>query len=567
MFRRTPRRALLTLALALAALAWPPAPPAAVAQASNLLQDSGFEAGASAWALCGSAEVVDAGAPGVTPAMVYGGRRAVRLTYSEGAICGSPVFDPHGAAVQTVAIPAGAEDVSISFWYSRVGNPVWDLKVSLAEPGGFGYLAEVDIENLPGWHLFRYELSLQQLEAVRGRSVELKLAAEYSVNTSSPPQEERPGFYVDEVRVVPAIERTPASPRPPELRPDGAAPIVYLDAELGGIARMEADGSGARRIYASGVTPASPTWSSGGDRVAVIEGWLTPEDTSDVRVNNAQISRVIVFDGAGGNVRELYRTAGLPGFRPTLPTPGDPERPALDVEASSIAWSPDDRQVALAICARNRYKNGSSEDPTCWVELIDVATGKSNGKFEPGFAPRWSRANRIIYSNEDAYKAKAQGIYEVDLAVAPPVERLLVPGMGAQFKPAFYADRDPAWSPEGSRFVTIRKVDGYHLDQGGNTVAHYGLMLFSRGDPLGRQILLIDQGGSPGNLTWSADGNIVLYTLFQGQGADIWWADVRTGATGPLTEGGVSGAPSWRLGALPGSARLPPRAYLPAVRR
>jgi hypothetical protein len=536
------------------------APPPASFAAANLLTDQGFEQGGAAWELCGAAELQTAGAPGITPAMVYAGSRALRLTASETSTCGSPVFDPDGAASQELRVPADAEDVTVAFWYSRVGNPIWDLSVSLAEPGGFGYLATVFTDNLPGWHLFRYELTLEQLERVRGRTVQLTLASAFSPATRGAPAADRPGFYIDDVRVVAGLERTSEAPRPADLRADGSAPIVYLDGQLGGIARMDADGSGRRLLY-RGPTPAlSPAWSSAGDRVAVVEGWLAPEGNTDPTVNPARISKIVAVDARSGAAREIFRTTGLAGSRPPAPTPGNPERPALDVVASSVTWSPDDRRLAVAVCASNRAANGSTSDPRCWVELVDAATGASLGKLEPGFAPRWSRSNRLIYTNDDSYRAEAQGVLEAD-GGNPAAVRMLVAGLGTQFKPAAFSDRQPAWSPDGTEFVTVRTISGFHYNEAGQYTVHYALMRFSRADPFGRQILLVDQGGTPGNLTWSPDGSFVLYTLYQGASAAIWWLDVRTGATGRLITGGA--AADWRQTVeRPRSAR----AYLPLLR-
>jgi Tol biopolymer transport system component len=539
------------------------APPQTRAGATNLIGNPGFEQGADGWELCGTAELPTAGAPGVTAAMVYAGSRALRLTYSDTDTCGSPVFDPHGAAAQAVTIPVDAQDVTISFWYSRVGNPIWDLTISLAEPGGFGYLDSVYTDNLPGWHLYRYELTLDQLERVRGRTALLTLASQYSPATRGAPDADGPGFYIDAVRVVATRERTEEAPRPANLRSDGTAPIVYLDGRLGGIARMEADGSGARLLY-KGSTPAfSPAWSSAGDRVAVVEGLLTPEGNTSPTVNPARISRIVVVDAGSGAAREVYRTAGLAGNRPSVPTPGNPERPALDIVASSVTWSPDDQQLALALCSTNRAANGTTSDPICWVERVAVATGVSLGRLEPGFAPRWSRANQIIYSNEDSYQAKPQGIYEATVSGGLVSERLLVPGLGSQFRPAAFTDRLPAWSPDGTQFVTVRNISGFHYDDQGRYTVHYAIMRFTRGDPLGRQVLLVDQGVAPSNLTWSPDGTLLLYTLYQERGAEIWWLDMRTGATGRLITGGA--AADWRLRAAPGPSPFPHRIYLPIV--
>jgi hypothetical protein len=555
----------LRIALLIVIFLWPTSYPLN-AQATNLLSNTGFESGAASWSLCGNASIVDSQAAGVDRAMVYSGRRALRLMDTDNG-CGSAVFDPYAAAAQMVSIPAVAQDVTISFWYSRVGNPVWPLKVSLAEPGGFGYLTEVDVENLPGWHLFRYELTLSQLESVRGKTVQLTLASEFSTNTSNLPVVDNPGFYVDDVRLVPAIERTVDSPRPAELAGDGTRPIVYLDGALGGIARMNADGSGVQQIYAGPTTPFSPVWSSRGDRVVVIEESLSPENAPDISVNRAFISIIKLVNAGVGGSRELLRTSGLAGYHPPVPTPGDPERPALDLTASYAVWSPDDQSIAVALCSTNRYQNGSASDPICWIELFDTAAGTSRGKFEPAFAPSWSTTNRILYSNEDGYQAKPTGIYEVNTAASPPAEQLLIPGTGSQFSPSFYTDRSPSWAPDGSKFATVRKIDGFHYSESGGMVSHYAIMLFDRNELVGRQILLADQGSEPGYLAWSPDGTFLLYTLFLGGGADIWWLDTRTGATGRLTTNGHSAAASWRLQCPTPTCQDQVLIYLPSISR
>jgi Tol biopolymer transport system component len=250
-----------------------------------------------------------------------------------------------------------------------------------------------------------------------------------------------------------------------------------------------------------------------------------------------------------------------------VPSPGNPERPALDLTASAAVWSPDDRRLAVALCSTNRYQSGSTSDPICWIELFDTATGASRGRLEPAFAPSWSTTNRNLYSNEDAYQPKALGIYEVNAAASPPAEQLLLPGTGSQFHPSFYTDRSPSWAPDGSKLATVRKIDGFHRDASGAMVSHYAIMLFKRAELVGRQILLADQGSEPSYLTWSPDGTFLLYTLFLGGGADIWWLDTRTGATGRLTTNGHSAAASWRLRCPTPNCQDRVNLHLPYLRR
>jgi transcriptional regulator with XRE-family HTH domain len=62
-------------------------------------------------------------------------------------------------------------------------------------------------------------------------------------------------------------------------------------------------------------------------------------------------------------------------------------------------------------------------------------------------------------------------------------------------------------------------------------------------------------------------GANLLYTLFLGGGADIWWLDTQTGATGRLTTNGHSAAASWRLRCPTPTCQDSLNVHLPYVRR
>jgi Tol biopolymer transport system component len=299
----------------------------------------------------------------------------------------------------------------------------------------------------------------------------------------------------------------------------------------------------------------------------IVRTSLEPEHTTDAEINPAFISVISTIGPNGGPPREIARTPGLPGRGPVVPTPGNTETPALDVQVFSYDWSPDDTRLALTICANNRWKNGQTSDATCWVELFDPRTGTRIRQFKPGYRPNWSTRNRILYEENDNYGDEPDGIYEVNPAASPPTKQLLVPGTGQQFRPSFYHDSWATWSPDGSRFATIRDVDGLHYDSQDKPVFHKAIMLFNRNELIGRMILLVDHGTEPAGLTWSPDGNFLLYNLSQGDAVDIWWLDVRNGQTGRLTRNGASIAPDWRARCPNPACRDTLGVFLPLIRR
>ena len=368
------------------------------------------------------------------------------------------------------------------------------------------------------------------------------------------------------MRVISGREYTPESPLPAALKGDGTRPLLYVNSDLG-TARMNTDGSGAQTIVTEATQETIfPTWSSDGSRIGLLKTSITQEDPGNLRVNQAFITLVLVTDANGGNPREIYRTAGAPGFHPIPYDPVNPEKPALDVEIKALDWSPDTKSLALSICATQRYYSGAVNDSICWVELREIATGSLIYKADRLGRANWSSTNRLLAETIDGYDNRATGIWQIDLNANPPVETLVIPGADLI---ALRVDRFPTWSPDGAQFVTSRDVSGYSYYSDGSRNFHKVIMLFDQGNPVGRTLMVADQGSTPANFTWSPDGKYVLYSLNQGDDSDVWWLDVATGATGKVTTDGKSIAANWRptcVGALCNTASTH-KLYVPAVTR
>jgi hypothetical protein len=148
---------LLALLLCVSLCPSPLAPREALAQ--ELLQNGGFEDGAPPWNGCGGVSVVDRQDAGTTAAMVRTGRYAARIGGLSDGGCGGGLASQF-VIVQPVAIPADATDLTLSFWFSRLGpdlapdgNSFADLGVSLSTDPSFGMaLFDVVSHNvLRGW--------------------------------------------------------------------------------------------------------------------------------------------------------------------------------------------------------------------------------------------------------------------------------------------------------------------------------------------------------------------------------------------------------------------------------
>lgn len=546
------------------------------AQVANLLVNGNFEQAGANWDVCANAAIIDKTQPSVSDRMVFGGRYAARISYvaNNTAVCGDDAFyDPRGQIAQSFTVPSDAEVLTISFRYSRVGQAQKPLRVTLGtESSLLGRVAEtdqVDPGELSGWSLYRSELSESEIANLRGRTLNLYLSVSaWSSSGVSPGNDSDPaGYYIDDVGVVSGRAYTPESPRPAALATDGTRPLLYVNSDLG-TARMNTDGSSPQSITTEATQGTIfPTWSSDGTRIGLLKTSITQEDPGNLRVNQAFITIVLVTDANGGNVREIYRTTGLPGYHDIPPIPGTPERPALDVEIKALTWSPDSKALALSICATQRYYSGAVNDSICFVEIRDIATGSLRYKTDRLNRLNWGSNNRIIAEGGDPYgTTRAFGIWQIDMNTNPPTETQVVPGADLI---ALRADNFPTWSPDSTRFITSRRVAGYSYFSDGSRNYHQAIVLFNAGNPIGRTLMVADQGYTPANFTWSPDGKYVLYSLNQGDATDVWWLEVATGATGKVTSDGKSIAASWRPRCSGGTCNVVGRykVHVPAVAR
>lgn len=294
--------------------------------------------------------------------MVLSGRYAARVSFDDTSLCGNDrYYDPHGQLAQQFSVPADAQALSISFWYSRVGQVSRPLRVTLGtETGLLGRVVEldqVDPGELRGWSLYRSALSADDVARVRGRKLSLYLSVSvWSSSGESPGVDtEPPGYYIDQVRVAAADEQTPEAPLPAALRSDGTLPLLYVSGTLG-TARMNTDGSGAQTILTAATKGTIfPTWSANGSRIAMLQS--TVNEPGSITVNPALITVVLVTDANGQNAREIYRTSGFSGQRPVVPDPVNPR-------SRRLTWR-SNRSTGRPTIARWRFRSApSSAMPT-----------------------------------------------------------------------------------------------------------------------------------------------------------------------------------------------------------
>src|SRR5262245_40776970 len=306
------------LLLCVAPCPGPLAPRGALAQ--ELLQNGGFEDGAAPWEGCGGVSTVDPQDAGTTAAMVRTGQSAGRIGGHSDESCGTLPASQF-VLVQPVTLPADATDLTLSFWFSRLGadldpqgNSVADLSVSLTTDPSIGTeLFDVVSHNvLRGWMPFRGHLTADDLAAVRGQNAYLRFAVQYTGDSDVT-------YYLDDVSLVAADVHTQAEPLPAALAGDGARPLVLLQRNPANpdgltVVRLDTDGTKPLPID-TGLYhgPRLPRWAPDGSAIAVVDDDVSPHDNSVPATLKARISRLSVMRPDGTGRREVFATQGLPG--------------------------------------------------------------------------------------------------------------------------------------------------------------------------------------------------------------------------------------------------------------
>lgn len=559
---------LLGLCVALATVLPRHSQASAPLQTNNLVANGGFENGFNGWQTCGTARLADA--QGGAATMVHNGRYAARFGTTAGNNCPKP---PSGydymccnqqAVWQQIAIPADAPALTVSFWYWVEGTPQEDLDVLLGAnqydfTNSFNgvYLGRVSPYYLPGWQLYRHVLKPADLDKVRGKTLLLSFQLE-------DPVDDKFNFAIDDVQVVPAAVRTTPALLPAALKGDGTLPLAYVRTDADNsynrrLYRMDTDGTKAELIYRGELSDVGePVWSWGGTQIAIIDGNVYPPDERDPN-KYVTATALTVMNCDGSNLRQIHQTGGIPG---------DPD---FIQEFTDLSWAPDDSGLAASIFAYQRYDSGKLDGGLARIELINATTGKNTKLLDYATSPEWGRNNRILFEAYDLLgKDRDEGVWELNVATQPLVEQQLTRRGG------YDEDNEPVWAPDGQHFVTVRPTGSSRYEEDGDSVRNEALMLFDRNDLAKPRMLLLGDLGYLSHPAWSPDGKYVVYTLGQGNRSDIWWLEVATGATGPITTDGLSRDAHWRpnpptlgLQAAPCgvSPASPVKVYLPFVQR
>ncbi len=264
------------------------------------------------------------------------------------------------------------------------------------------------------------------------------------------------------------------------------------------------------------------------DRVELIASRLTESERDlsnfNLAVSLSPTGSQMVFISDRSMYNDVYLASAIDGkvFKKLVSGERTGSFEALRFFNTSIAWAPDEKQIALPAKA-------GAEDA---LYLIEVPSGNVKKKLRFGldaiYSPAWSPSGDRL-----AFVGIERGLSSLRVAsVDGSGEEVLLSGL--------HAVRDPAWSPDGGKLAFL-------TDQGEGTDLHR--LVFA---PL--RVAIYDMATRtvtvpPGQLglntspQWSPDGRSILFVSDRTGIANLYRLDLDTGRSVRLTNllSGISG--------------------------
>lgn len=264
------------------------------------------------------------------------------------------------------------------------------------------------------------------------------------------------------------------------------------------------------------------------DKPDVIASRLTDSERDrsnfNVAVSLAPSGNQMVYISDRSMYNDVYLASALDGkvFRKLISGERTGTFETLRFFNTSIAWSPDEKQIAIPA------KSGGEDA----LYLVDISSGKVRKRLHFGldaiYSPAWSPDGRRI-----AFVGIDSGLSSLRVTSPDGKENeTLLSGL--------HAVRDPSWSPDGSRLVFLTdEGEGTDLERlvfAPLRVAIYDTATKSVTVPPGQQ-------GANTSPQWSPDGRSVLFVSDRTGIANLYRLDLDTGRSIRLTNllSGISG--------------------------
>jgi len=494
--------------------------------ADNLLNNPSFESDGD-WFLCGDVAIETSIQSNTGTKTLFMGNRVVCEDADD------PFFTTRNAIlIQTLPVTELPEVITVSFWIrTTTGIPEDAFRVYLTnEPekflnslaGGDGLISYFDETSFTSeWSQIKlfYERDDTNLFIRNDGTLSLVFQLEPSKSYDADILLE-----LDDIKVSAGTEQFTQ----PEPLPEGLVAasdnerILFRNLSDGTISSMRANGddvvnyAGIPTDLLAGI----PSWYDG-EVISVTEKTFNPLTSPDPGTISASGTDVKHYPINGGEAAMVYQTVGEPGLDTGIPdNPNNKE--AIDIEVRRMAWNQTENLGALTICARSRFSLFTSDD-VCNIVLVNRETFEEVGTIENGFNAVWSSTGRLAYYWDNAiFIAEATNGTNTGRQV---YRNTTISGLLQEVD----------WSPDGNKLVFAEKGNGAGFING-SFQTFYTIKTIDVNTDEVEVLLLVDHGMLSTNLSWSPDGKYVFYSLTQAsEQTKIWWLEVATGRTGPLT--------------------------------
>ena len=488
----------------------------------NIIANGDFETDDGAWSTCGNARITSINDASSGDQVMVFGRQGE---------CPTERYSRNVTAVATQELPinALADVLTISFQVRSNGTlPASTFNIYLSNTpdesysfGGYrvGYITQRK-EDDDSWSKITFLATKEQIEESLDAttplylSFQLEAADEGSFTT----------VQLDDVIVTNGFKkRTQPEPMPDALlNYAGDSRILFYKLSNGEeiAASMKPNGTDLvlyNQIPATVVEGAARWFDE--HQIVLAQKVFNPTIPSDPRIQPGGGTDVIKYNLITGEEELVYRTVGEPGIFLFADAIGNVA--ALDVEVRRMAWDTERNRGVLSICGRNRsYQFELNSDDLCYLYIIDATTYEVINQEVKGYAPEWSRSGKLAYYYDNKlYVAEISGN---DISTNVVYEH-----------PSLLQIMD--WSPDETQLVFARMGAGNTVVDG-EIASIYSIKTLDIATGEEKTLLQVDQGNLIGDLSWSPDGDFIVYSLnVDGGGAQVWWLEVATGKTGPIT--------------------------------
>ncbi|WP_430909529.1 hypothetical protein [Maribacter sp. 2-571] len=490
----------------------------------NLLQDDSFEG--NEWFACGGASIA-------TDANAYSGSQTAIL--ENDAICetaDAPFFTTRNAILmQTLDIQQLPELLTISFWIrADTALPEGALKLYMTNSqegflgslaGGQGIVSYFDESKIGSeWRQIKlyYENDGDSFFLSNSPPFSLVFQLEVEIGYTEPIR-----LYIDDVKLSSEDETfTQPEPLPEGLQNyAGSSRILFLNDSNNTISSMEPNG---QNVVNHSQIPLEfinsiPQWY-GSQEITMAQKTFNPANPGDLEIVPASGTDLFRYNLVTNDEEVVYQTIGDPG---RFTFTNDPDnREAIDIEVRRTSWDLPNDRGALTVCGRSRNPGFVSDD-VCSINIVDTNDFSVINDELRGFNAVWSSRGQLAYYGSD-------GIYVADVNGASVNTELVHPqtGIGTLMQ-------EVDWNPAGDQLVFAESAGGVTFLNGA-LINMFTISTLDVNNGTITPLLNVDHGALITNLSWSPDGEYIVYTLSVSENASqIWWLEVATGKTGPLT--------------------------------